>query len=250
MSYLSKFIITCVFFLVLILSIILGVYQIFFSKKDEFYINSKILIKFNSDIPKVLFTRNYDYFPSQEFNPAEVLIRFNTELDFWMLSNFKNNETTDQCKLFSGKTKNTQFSIKQEKQQIVTIKITSLNENEANNCINQLKSLIKKIDKDIQKKIINELNTIDNYLLNNNSTVEKNQIYFLKKKADTQEQVKKYSILKDIKIYQSKELKTNNFMKFFSVILFFCFFFVLLLMLTLQSKQNKMLLYKQVRKLF
>lgn len=147
------------------------------------------------------------------------------------------------------KKKNTQFSITDEQKQIITIKITNLNVNEANNCINQLKSLIKKTDEDIQKKIINELNAQENYLFNKNSTVQENQIYYLKKISDYKEQVKKYSTLKDIKIWQSKELKTNDFMKFSPVILFLCFLFVLLLMLILQSKKNKMHLYEQVRKL-
>lgn len=256
MSYLSKFIITCAFFSLLIFSIILGVYQTFFLKKDEFYTSSKILLKFNNEIPILYinkssaFVQNYDFFLSQEFKPTEVLLRFYTELEFWKLSGLKLNETTEQCKLFGEKKKNTQFSITDEQKQIITIKITNLNVNEANNCINQLKSLIKKTDEDIQKKIINELNVQENSLFNKNSTVQENQIHYLKKISDYKEQVKKYSTLVDIKIWQSKELKTDDFMKFSPVILFLCFLFVLVLMLVLQSKKNKILLYDQIRKLF
>jgi hypothetical protein len=249
MSYLSKFIITCFFFSLLLLSIILGVYQTFFLKKDEFYISSKILLKFNNEVPILYINKNDDYLLSQEFKPTEVLLRFYSELEFWKLSGLKLNETTEQCKLFGEKKKNTQFSITDEQKQIITIKITNLNINEANNCINQLKSLIKKTDEDIKKKIINELNARENYLFNKNSTVQENQIHYLKKISVYKEQVKKYSTLVDIKIWQSKELKTDDFMKFSPVILFLCFLFVLLLMLILQSKKNKMLLYEQVRKL-
>lgn len=111
MSYLSKFIITCVFFSLLISSIILGVYQTFFLKKDEFYTTSKILLKFNNEVPILYinkssaFFQNDDYFISQEFKPTEVLLRFYTELEFWKLSGLKLNETTEQCKLFGEKKK-------------------------------------------------------------------------------------------------------------------------------------------------
>ena len=68
MSYLSKFTLTCVFFSLIFFSITLGVYQFFFNK-DEFYINTKIILKFNNDVPKILFIKesptfvqDYDYF--------------------------------------------------------------------------------------------------------------------------------------------------------------------------------------------
>ena len=107
----------------------------FFLKKDEFYTSSKILLKFNNEIPILYinkssaFVQNYDFFLSQEFKPTEVLLRFYTELEFWKLSGLKLNETTEQCKLFGEKKKNTQFSITDEQKQIITIKITNLNVN-------------------------------------------------------------------------------------------------------------------------
>ena len=258
MSYLSKFTITCVFFSLITFSVILGVYQFFFFEKDEFYINTKIVLKFNNEIPKILFIKeaptfiqNYDYFLFFEFKPFEVLARFNTELEFWKLTNVNKKKSTNVCSLFDEKTKNTQFSITDDKKQIILIKFSNINEDQSNECTNQLKSLIKTIDEDIKRNILNELNLQENYLLNNNnSAIRENQIYYSKKISEYKEQIKKYSILNNIQISHSKELRIKIHIKFSTLILFFCFLFVLALMLVLQSKKNKILLYDQVRKLF
>jgi hypothetical protein len=257
MSYLSKFTITCVFFSLITFSVILGVYQFFFFEKDEFYINTKIVLKFNNEIPKILFIKetptfiqNYDYFLFFEFKPHEVLARFSTELEFWKLTNVNKKKSTNVCSLFNETTKNTQFSITDDKKQIILIKFSNINEDQSNECINQLKSLIKTVDEDIKRNILNELNLQENYLLNNNSAIRENQIYYSKKNSEYKEQIKKYSILNNIQILHSKELRISNTIKFSTLILFFCLSFVLALILLLQGKKNRILLYDQVRKLF
>lgn len=257
MSYLSKFTITCVIYSLITFSVVLGVYQFFFYEKDEFYINTKIVLKFNNDIPKILFIKetptfiqNYDYFLFFEFKPHEVLGRFYTELEFWKLTNVNKKKSTNVCSLFDTITKNTQFSITDDKKQIILIKFSNINEDQSNECINQLKSLIKTVDEDIKRNILNELNLQENYLLNNNSAIRENQIYYSKKISEYKEQIKKYSILNNIQILHSKELRISNAIKFSTLILFFCLSFVLALMLLLQGKKNRILLYDQVRKLF
>jgi len=258
MSYLSKFILTSIFFSFLSFSIIAGVYQTFFFEKGEFYIKSKVILKLNNDIPKILFIKesptfiqDYDYFLTLEFKPHEVFARFSTELEFWKLTNVNNKEKINNCKLFNDKTKKSMFSVEDEKKQTITITLSNINEENYNDCVNQLKHLIKNIDDNIKKSIVDELNAQENYLFNSkNSAIKESQIYYSRKMSDYKDQVKRYSILKDIKIFQSKEFITNNFIKFSPAILLLCFLCVISLMLILQGKKNKILLHDQVNKLF
>jgi hypothetical protein len=257
MSYLSKFILTCISFSFLTFLIIFGVYQTFFFEKDEFYIKSKVILKLNNDIPKILFVKettfiqNYDYFLSLEFRPHEVFARFNTEFEFWKLASLNDNEKIEDCKLFNDKTRRSMFSVEDGKSQIITITLSNFNEKNFNDCVNQLKHLIKNIDEKIKNNIMDELNTQENFLFNSkNETIKESKTYYLKKMSEYKEQVKRYSILEDIKIFKSKEIKTNNFIKFSPIILLLCFLCVIGFKLILQDKKNKILLYDQINKLF